>query len=119
MNNTDIEKNTTTPQDCDKLLRYLYQLKYSDPSNAGKITKIMTNSDFENRLPAQLPKDIIIAHKIGTGIAQVHDVGLIVLEKRPYTISVFSKNITDETKAEENIAKISKVTYDFFQNLNK
>lgn len=112
MSNTDTAENTTTPQDTNAMLVYTYNLKNTDPRTAGTLMNIMTKSAFEQRLPGQLPPDTIIAHKIGTGTAQIHDVGIVLLEDRPYTISVFSKQINDEKQAENIIALISKKTFD-------
>ncbi len=118
MTETDIEENTTTPYDINLILRNIYNIKQTDPQTAGTLIKIMLDSDFETRLPAQLPKDTLVAHKIGTGIAQIHDAGIVLLDKRPYILSIFSKHVNDETLAEEIIALLSKTVYDEFSSLS-
>jgi beta-lactamase class A len=72
----------------------------------------MVSSDFENRLPALLPKEVKIYHKIGSEIGNIHDVGIIEAA-HPYYIGVFSNDITDDTSAETTIAQISKLVFDF------
>ncbi|MDQ3098401.1 MAG: class A beta-lactamase-related serine hydrolase [bacterium] len=119
MNNTDIPENTTTPHDLNIMLAHIYTMKETDPATAGTMIKIMTDSAFETRLPALLPEDAIIAHKIGTGTAQIHDVGIGLLEKRPYLISVFTKKINDEKQAEKIIAMLSRAVYDEFKSLEQ
>lgn len=119
MNNTNIPENTTTPADLNIMLSHIFSMKNTDPQVAGTILNIMTDSAFEARLPAMLPKDVIIAHKIGTGVAQIHDVGIVLLSNRPYIISVFTKKINDEKQAERTISLISKAVYEEFKSLEQ
>ncbi len=117
MINTDLAENTTTAYDTNLMLVHLFKMKAENPRLAGSLLNIMTDSDFEQRLPGLLEDNVIVAHKIGTGTAQIHDAGIILLEDRPIAISVFSKKINDEKKAENIIAQIAKKTVDTFQAL--
>ncbi len=119
MDTTDTAENTTTPYDINLMLEHIFKMKETDPTTAGTLVKMMTDSIFENRLPALLPEETIVAHKIGTGTAQIHDVGIVLLDKRPYIISVFTKRVNDEKTAEKTIAEISKEVYEEFRALEQ
>lgn len=114
MINSDTTENTTTPYDTNLMFIHLYDMKNKNARLSGALMNMMTDSIFEQRLPSLLPKETIVAHKIGTGVAQIHDAGIVVLDNRPFAISVFTKKVNDEKKAEEIIAKIAKASYDEF-----
>lgn len=110
---TSIAENTTTNKDMNLLLKALVTGKLFSPEITQEILGLLTDSDFEDRLPANLPKEAIIYHKIGTAIAQLHDVGIVKSPSSLYYIGVFTKGVSDEPGATEQIAEISRVVYDY------
>lgn len=81
----------------------------------------------KNRLVAKLPANAIVAHKTGTSFtenqmtAAINDAGIVTLPNgKHYAISVFvsDSNEREETN-EKMIADISKVTWDYFNIINK
>ncbi len=113
---TDFENNKTSNKDMAALLIKMYQGKIANQALSQEMIGFLDNSDFENRLPRLLPKDVKIYHKIGNETGFVHDVGIVALPNSPYYIGVLSSEITVEEEAEETIAQISKLTYDFMIN---
>ena len=69
---------------------------------------------FYKIIPAQLPKEVKIAHKTGSITGVQHDAGIIVLPGgHKYVLVLLSKNLEDRDKGVETLALISKMVYDF------
>jgi beta-lactamase class A len=104
---TDHSGNYITSSDETKLLKQLYENK-DENSYYSHIVDIMKKTDFHDRLDKYVDKSIV-AHKIGDYSDYVNDVGIIYTDK-PYIISVYTKGVTN---ADEVIAHISKMIYDY------
>lgn len=110
---TDIGMNKTSSKDISMLLVKMYRNQITDEAHTQEMIGFMDDSDFENRLPALLPKDIKVYHKIGNEIGNVHDVGIILHPKNPYVLAVMTNDIVNESEVDAAIAQISKFTFDF------
>jgi beta-lactamase class A len=109
---TNMADNKTSNKDMAMLFTKMYRGQIANKALTAEMLGFMVSSDFENRLPALLPKEVKIYHKIGSEIGNIHDVGIIEAA-HPYYIGVFSNDITDDTSAETTIAQISKLVFDF------
>ena len=118
LSQTDIKNNKTSNQDMALLFSKIYRSQIANIALSTEMIGFMDDSDFENRLPALLPKDIKVYHKIGSEVGNVHDVGVVVLEKHPYYLGVMTNDVTDEPQAEATIAQISRMVYDFMASSN-
>ena len=110
---TDIIDNKTSNKDMGILFEKIYKKQITTPALSEELLGLLTESDFEDRLPALLPKDTVVYHKIGTGTGAVHDVGIIVNGSTAYYIGIFTSDVTDEEQAAALLAKVSKTVYDF------
>lgn len=110
---TDIKNNKSSNKDMALLFSKIYRSQIANEALTTEMVGFMDDSDFENRLPAQLPDSVKVYHKIGTEVGNIHDVGIIALEKHPYYLGVMTNDITDEVQAEATIAEISKMVYEF------
>ena len=75
---------------------------------------ILLNQKFNDIIPANLPKEVKVAHKTGwiTGIH--HDSGIVFLpDGRKYVLVMLSKDLKDEDTGIKTMANISKSIYDF------
>ena len=108
--------NKTSNTDKAKIMQLIYEGKIASPGLTMEILDFMDDSDFEDRIPAMLPKDIKIYHKIGNEIKAVHDVAVVELAGNPYYIGVLSMDNPDEADSIKTIAQISKLVFDFFRN---
>jgi beta-lactamase class A len=107
----DDARNVTCPKDMAIYMKKVYE--YSQKSEFCKtLIHHLESTVFNDRLPALLPKDIKVAHKIGNWYGSYHDVGIVFTEK-PYVISIMSKGVY-ENDALKNIAGISKMFFDYF-----
>ena len=114
---TDMINNKTSSTDQEKLLRMMYEGKIAKPALTSEMLDFMNDSDFEDRIPALLPKEINVYHKIGNEIKNTHDVGIVDLPNRPYCIGVFTVDNPDEQDAIKIIAQISKLVFEYMKGL--
>lgn len=112
---TDMIKNNTSNKDMAALFEKIFKGDIAGEAYTEEMKSLLTDSDFENRLPALLPGDVTVYHKIGTEVGVVHDIGVVETPKKTYYIGVMIGDATDEEKTEELIAQISKKVYDFMQ----
>ena len=104
--------NTITPKDAGTLLKLIYENKAANKELSDEMIDLMVKTDFEERLPRYL-KNVKVSHKIGTLAGAISDTGIVFLDDKPYTISVYSKGVKSVSEAEEVIGTISKKIYDY------
>jgi len=113
LNQTDMANNQTSNHDMAVLLSLMYQGKITNEALTKEMMGFMDNSDFEERLPKFLPKNIKVYHKIGNEEGIIHDVGIIDFYQNPYYLGVFSIDAADLEEAKRTIAQISKLVFEF------
>lgn len=107
-----IDANTLTADDMTLLLERIYNREIGDPVLAGEFLELMQDTTTEDRLPALLPKEAAVYHKIGNGDEAVfNDVGIVVRDDLVYSIAVFTRGLPGGT-SERRIAEASKLVFD-------
>jgi beta-lactamase class A len=109
----DASKNISSPKDMSIYLTELLDFQKEHPTEGDEMIYNLEHTVFNDRIPKLLPKEVKVAHKIGTQVRAIHDVGIVYAD-RPYIICIMSKDV-DEKKAPEVLAKISKMIYDYSQ----
>jgi len=112
---TDMVKNTTSNQDIAKLFRMIYEGKVTDTAHTQEMLSFLKDTDFESRLPAKLPDNAVMYHKIGTEVSVIHDAGIVTNGKVTYYIGIFTKGTTENDTTDALMADVSKVIYDYMQ----
>ncbi len=112
MGSTSMVDNDSSARDIGKFFQMLYQGKIASKALTQELLGYMEHTDFEDRLPPLLPKNVHVYHKTGDGVNFVHDGGIIVDKKSPYILAVMTSNVTDEKKTKNAISRISKLVYD-------
>lgn len=110
---TDMKNNKTSNYDMAHLFSLMYQEKITNEALTKEMIGLMDDSDFEDRLPKLLPKNIKVYHKIGNEVGNIHDVGIINLPQNPYYLGVLSTDVPDEEEAKEITAQISNLVFEF------
>jgi beta-lactamase class A len=111
---TNMANNTTSNTDMELLMRKMYDNNVANPTLTTEMLGFMKDSDFEDRIPAGVPSDAIVYHKIGNGdTGEVHDVGIVVHGDTVYYIGILTTGVSDIDAATKLEAKISKIVYDF------
>lgn len=114
---THIENNKTTPFDMGLLFKKIYRGEVTSPALTKELLGFMTNTDFEDRLPKDLPKDTIVYHKTGDSIGGVHDVGIIRRGEQVFFVGVLTSDIGDKEQETKNIiGSIAHEVLSFLEN---
>lgn len=115
----DSEGNRTlaSPKSYSSIFRSLYLSSFLSEENSSHILEILTQSLFNDKIPAGVAKNIPVSHKVGVfNQADVSqdvfiDCGIVYVPERPYILCAFVLD-TDE-KAREYIAHVSKMIYGY------
>lgn len=111
MAQTNMDDNKTSARDMGILMTKIYKGEITSPSLTSEMLNFMEKTDSEDRLPKELPANVKIYHKTGDEVGKIHDVGIVDLPGRPYFLGVLCTDVTDEDKAKNIIADISKTVY--------
>lgn len=119
LNQLDVDQNMQSGEavidakSYSSVLKGLYLSSYLQPKDSEEILQYLTESTAKNRLVADLPTNIRVAHKIGVYNAawSESDCGIVYEPKRPYVICAMVG--LPEEQADQFIADISKQVYDY------
>jgi len=115
MKNTNFADQITTPEDIGLFYRTLYQGKIVSSKSQEEIFSFLTNSNWEDRIPAKLPKNLKVVHKIGSLVGVYSDAG-IVFAVKPYILVVMSEN-ANEIEAKKILPEISEKIYEMNEKI--
>jgi len=111
MKKTSFEKNDTSPKDMGLFFQKLYEGGVVSDKHRDEILDFLTDTEFEDRIPAGIPSEIRVAHKIGNEIGSFSDAGIIFSQK-PFILVIISKNAR-ESEANEVLPEITKAVWEF------
>ena len=123
--------NVSTPREMMTLLEKIYEGEAASRTSCEEIIALMKRCQTgENRIWRHLPRDKVeVAHKTGTVMGVVNDVGIIFpKDGDPYILCAFTKNLVGEdvesttskevaeatSRGEEAISRVSKIAYEYF-----
>ncbi len=107
---TSITQDRTSPRDIGTLFAAVAQRRLLPAHSALDLLGILTNTDFEDRLPALLPPYVVVSHKIGTEANGVmNDAGLVVLPTRSYVLAVMTDGADPDQAitAEQQLSQVA------------
>ena len=111
------EKGINNMVTADGLLRILVLLsegKAFSPALSRRMMDILHGQEFNQGIPARLPKGARVAHKTGEISTIAHDAGVVYLPKRkPYVLVVLTEWDPEGTGRSRTIATISHTIYEF------
>jgi beta-lactamase class A len=109
------KNNTTTAKDLTIIFQVIYDGKYWSKKNRNEMLDVLLDQHFRQKIPAELPADVKVAHKTGSITKIDHDGGIIYpKEFKPYILVVLTKGFEDHLDAQECIAEISRMIYDWY-----
>jgi beta-lactamase class A len=111
------DKGISNMVTADGLLRILVLLsegKAFSPALSRRMMDILHGQEFNQGIPARLPKGARVAHKTGEISTVAHDAGVIYLPKRkPYVLVILTEWQPEGTGRSRTIATISHTIYEF------
>jgi beta-lactamase class A len=116
-----------SPRTYSRLFRVLYDSTYLDQDISEQVLDLLSQTEFDKGLRAELTTNTAVAHKFGERttllengktLRQLHDCGIVYYPDHPYFLCVMTKgkNFSDLEKV---IADISKITYDYWKTVQK
>jgi beta-lactamase class A len=111
------EKRINNMVTADGLLRILTLLsegKAFSPALSRRMMDILHGQEFNQGIPARLPKGARVAHKTGEISTVAHDAGVVYLPKRkPYVLVILTEWDPEGSGRSRTIAAISHTIYEF------
>jgi len=111
MKKTSFAENETTPKDIGLFFYKLYKENVLIRKDRDELLSFLTNTIWEDRIPAGLPTGTKVAHKIGTEVGVISDAG-IVFSQKPFILVILSEEVL-EKEAKEVLPKIAKLVWEF------
>jgi beta-lactamase class A len=106
---------TTTASDIAEFLDDLYNGKLANMADTKTMLDLMKGQKLNTKIPAELPDNVIVAHKTGELDNVSHDAGFVYNTNGPYLMVMMSESTTP-AGAVQRIADTSKAVYNYFQN---
>jgi beta-lactamase class A len=103
--------NLTSPRDMADLLQKLATRTMLNEETCERALDIMRRQQVRDRIPRYLPSGTPVAHKTGEIAGIRHDIGIVYAKDRPYIVSAMSKDLKDELRGTEVIARISEAVF--------
>jgi beta-lactamase class A len=111
MRKTTFTRDETTPRDVGEFFRRLYEGGLLQTENNEQIFAFLTDTIFEDRIPAGIPDEVRVAHKVGTEDRGYSDAG-VIFGKKPFVLVVMSRG-ADVKEAPKAMAKVAKIVWEF------
>jgi beta-lactamase class A len=107
--------NTVTAKDLEIALTALVQGGTFSPASNAKMIEILKAQEFNEKIPAYLPKGTVVAHKTGDITGIHHDAAIVYPPgppgEKPYVLVVLTQGYEDEKQANQAIAEISRIVW--------
>jgi beta-lactamase class A len=104
--------NTTTARDLSIILRTIEDGRAASPAATREMLEILLAQEFNEKIPAGLPRGTRVAHKTGEITAVSHDAAVIYPPgRKPYVLVVLTRGISDGNKSSKLIADLSEIVY--------
>ncbi len=111
MSATNMVENETSARDVGRFLELLYSHKITSPALSQEMMDFMKDTEFEDRIPRLLSKDVTVYHKIGDAVTLVHDGAIVDNSEDPFILVVMAHNLKDEGKGKETIGQVAQLIY--------
>jgi beta-lactamase class A len=94
------------------ILKALYFSSILNKENSQYILDLLTITEFSEMLPAGVPDNIPVAHKVGLIDEQIYnDCGIVYIPQRPYALCMISKS--DRETARARMQAVSQAVYTY------
>ncbi len=110
--------NSATARGLTQTMNLIAEANIVSKSASEKMIEILLGQEFNESIPALLPKSVRVAHKTGWTDNVYHDTGIVYPENRkPYALSIMTRGFTESQEAQAHtcMAAISKIVYDKLQ----
>ncbi len=112
--------NTVTAYDLMLIFAQMAKGAIVSENTCAAMIKILLDQQYNELIPAYLPKEVKVAHKTGTITGVHHDSGIVFLpDGSKYVLVILSKNLQDEPVATKAMAHVSEMIYQYVTSNSK
>ncbi len=107
--------NSATARGLTQTMKLIAEKKVLSERASEKMIEILLGQEFNESIPALLPKKVKVAHKTGWTGDVYHDTGIVYEEGRqPYVISLMTRGFAEDKEQEAHacMAHISRLIYE-------
>ncbi len=107
--------SSATARGLTQMMTLIAEGKVVSKEASQQMIEIMLGQEFNESIPALLPKSVKVAHKTGWTGEFYHDTGIIFSESRkPYAISILTHGFPENNEEEAHacMAEISKMVFE-------
>ncbi len=128
-NSLDIPKNKEenyiliSPKNYTSILRSLYLSSYLEQEDSDAILETLTQTKYNDKLPAGVEEKVPVAHKIGTyniddrQESVYSDCGIVYVPNRPYSLCIMMHGYAEE-EVRQHMQLISNMVYQYIVKVN-
>ena len=111
-------ENVSTAREMAGIFEQLYRGKLLDAERTGLALELLKNEKYEpTPMGRGLPAGVGLASKPGSLAGVRCESGIVLLEGRPYVLSVMTTYAADDAGAEREIAEVSRRVYSYAERL--
>lgn len=104
--------NTTTARDLAVILRAIEEGRGISPADRQQMIDILLAQEFNQKIPAGVPRGTRVAHKTGEITSHSHDAAIVYPpDRRPYVLVILTRGVSSATVLDRLIADISALVY--------
>jgi len=119
-----VDKNEpiVTPKNYSSILKSLYLSSILPKNYSSKLLTILTQTDFNDRMVAGIPRGVPVAHKIGVHTypnldqSIYTDCGIVYAPQRPFILCIMTQS--SEDKAFKYMREIANIVYTYVTTYN-
>jgi beta-lactamase class A len=107
--------NSVTARGLTQTMQLIAEGEVVSKEASETMIEILLGQEFNESIPALLPKSVKVAHKTGWTNDVYHDTGIVYPEgRKPYVLSIMTSGFTEyqEHEAHQCIARVSKTIYE-------
>jgi beta-lactamase class A len=106
----DYEDSWATPHAIGTFFTLLAKRQLISPAASDRMLARLGRQEINDRLPAQLPEGVVVAHKTGNLTGLNHDAGIIYTESGPRVVVAMTWDVLDDDAA-DFISSIGAIVY--------
>lgn len=106
-------ENYTSATDMALLLEKIYRNELLDEKDCRQILRTLKLQRVNDRIPARLPVEVVVAHKTGLERGVCHDAGIIFSPYGDFLIVVLTKGAASTQEAKDFIATVTFEVYNY------
>lgn len=111
-------ENVSTPRELGRLVEMLYAGELASPDGTKEMLDVMAIPKG-GTIPAGLPGGVRVAHKTGSLGGVIVDAGVVLLEGRPYVVSVMATLLGDSRAAGATLSDVVGILHDHMVRLER